>query len=102
MIAFRRILAEWALRFFSAIVPWFASPRGWNSLRCPDSHFISVKGGDELARPASRLFRRGRRLEVLDDLIRFLVELPHPLPPTVEVVAYVSYERRRVRRLLHL
>src|SRR5207249_2957586 len=85
---------------FSAIVPWFASPRGWNSLRCPDSHFISVKGGDELARPASRLFRRGRRLEVLDDVIQFLVELLERIPPTVEVVAEVSYERRRVRRLL--
>src|SRR5712692_7335937 len=43
---------------------------------------------------------RCRRLEVLDDMIQFLVELLERISPTVEVVAEVSHERRRVRRLL--
>src|SRR5207245_7013470 len=71
----------------------------WNSLGPPDSD-SPLKEAQRNCRPGSRLSGRGRRLEVLDDVIQFLVELLERVPPTVEVVAEVSHERRRVRRLL--
>src|SRR3989442_14983612 len=58
------------------------------------------RAGDEWTSLAARLPGSARGLEVLDDVIQFLVELLERVPPTVEVVAEVSHERRRVRRLL--
>src|SRR3989449_10438665 len=63
----------------------------------PDSPLKEAESNCPLG---SRFSGRGRRLEVLDDVIQFLVELLERVPPTVEVVAEVSHERRRVRRLL--
>src|SRR3989475_1803548 len=63
----------------------------------PDSPLKEAESNCPLG---SRLSGRGRRLEVLDDVIQFLVELLERIPPTVEVVAEVTHERRRLRRLL--
>src|SRR3989454_7332071 len=50
----------------------------------PDS---PLKEAESNCPRGSRLSGRGRRLEVLDDVIQFLVELLERIPPTVEVVA---------------
>src|SRR2546427_1154051 len=71
----------------------------WNSLGPPDSD-SPLKEAQRNWPPGSRLSGRGRRLEVLDDVIQFLVELLERIPSTVEVVAEVSHERSRVSRLL--
>src|SRR2546426_7298840 len=71
----------------------------WNSMGPPDSD-SPLKEAQRSYPPGSRLSGRGRRLEVLDDMIQFLVELLQRIPSTVEVVAEVSHERGRVRRLL--
>src|SRR3989454_2667807 len=63
----------------------------------PDSPLKEAESNCPLG---SRLSGRGRRLEVLDDVIEFLVELLERIPSTVKVVAEVSHERRRVRCLL--
>src|SRR5207245_7300359 len=70
----------------------------WNSLGPPDSD-SPLKEAQRNCPPGSPLSGRCC-LEVFDDVIQFLVELLERIPPTVEVVAEVSHERRRVRRFL--